>query len=670
MASKPSTSVHKNVGALWREGTTAGLTDGQLLERFIDQRHATPEAAEAAFAAIVDRHGAMVLRTCQRILGKEHEAQDRAQATFLVLARRAHVVAGLRSVGGWLHEVAIRVASKAKVAAIRRRRRENRYGESSGRLNADRENEVDDSERWAKLHEELGRLPKNFRTALVLCYLEGLTQEQAAAQLGWPLGTVQSRLARGRAKLKSRLIRRGVAPNAGLAGMDLTSELSRVAPTSWAEATTRAAIAFTTANSRAATAVVGPASSGLALEVLREMGFINLKIALVMTLLIAAAFTSAIALTRPGPKDKPPQHVDRPQAKKVPDTRPAPPQVALNQTVRGFVRDDKGRPLAKAWIGSDPRPLPDIWDNPRPEDIRELRAVFRDANGIIIPPGAVGKYFEVRDGRGQWKPVSPDDIRPWEAVVWGGDGQAVPQAEVAKTHSAYTVRKARGGWWMAGMPGVQRPARTDAQGRFETTFPTSGMGIDKLHFASADFTLQAIRVLKADDADKPIDITLSPTRLVRARVIEVPSDDPKAYLNWTAFTVDGAGKVADQWQWWMLPNANANDPDHVKRHLDVRLPVGRYKIEFRSQTLRRLVDVEVPPGDGPLDLPDLKLESLASVRMVGRQAAEIESVDLEGKPVKLADYRGKVVVLDFWATWCGPCIGAMPRLIEMQKRFR
>jgi hypothetical protein len=82
MASKPSTSVHKNVGALWREGTTAGLTDGQLLERFIDQRHAAPEAAEAAFAAIVDRHGTMVLRTCQRILGEEHEAQDGAQATF------------------------------------------------------------------------------------------------------------------------------------------------------------------------------------------------------------------------------------------------------------------------------------------------------------------------------------------------------------------------------------------------------------------------------------------------------------------------------------------------------------------------------------------------------------------------------------------------------------
>ena len=222
---------------------------------------------------------------------------------------------------------------------------------------------------------------------------------------------------------------------------------------------------------------------------------------------------------------------------------------------------------------------------------------------------------------------------------------------------------------MAGMPGVQEPARTNAEGRFVTTFPPGGMGVVKLHFASADFTLQAIRVIKAEDADKPIEVMLSPTRLVHARVIEIPNDDPKAYMNCSAYTVDASGKVVAEWLQWMLPNPNANDPDHVKRHLDVRLPVGRYKIEFRSQTLRRMVDVEVSPGDGPLELADLTVESLASVRMVGRQAAEIESVDLEGKPAKLADYRGKVVVLDFWATWCGPCVGAMPRLIEIHKRF-
>jgi RNA polymerase sigma factor (sigma-70 family) len=669
MASKLTTSIHRQVEALWREGTTVGATDGQLLEQFVDCRSATPEAAEAAFKAVVNRHGPMVLRTCRRILRDEHEAQDAAQASFLVLARRARTVAGLDSVGAWLHGVAMRVASNARVAAIRRRIRESRADVYSARLVADREETVEESERWAELYEGLGRLPENFRVPLVLCYLEGLTQEQAAAQLGWPLGTVQSRLARGRAKLKSHLVRRGVAPAVGLGSTGVASGLAQAVPTPWVEATIRAAIEFTTVRSWAVKAGALPASSGLALEVVREMGFMKAKIAGVMTLVIAAALTSSAALTKPDAKDPQVKQVDRPQAKPASNTKLAPPPAPVDLTVHGLVRDDKGRPLAKVWVGSDPRPMQDTWDNPRPEDIRERRQVFRDAKGTIIPPGAVRKYFEFHDSRGQWTPVSPDDIGPWEAVVWDGDGQARTKEEVAKTHSAYTVRKAKGGWWMAGMPNVQKPVRTDAQGQFVTTFPIGGMGMAKLHFASADFALQAIRVVKAEDADKPVDVILSPTRLVRVRVIEVPNDDPKAYLNWTAYTVDAAGKLAAQWQWWMLPNANAHDPDHMKRHLDVRLPVGRYKIEFSSATLRQVVDVEVPPGDGPLDLPDLKLESLASVRMIGRQAAEIDAVDLDGKPAKLAEYRGKVIVLDFWATWCGPCIGAMPRLIEIQKQF-
>ncbi len=531
---------------------------------------------------------------------------------------------------------------------------------------AQREIAVDDSERWAELHEELGRLPENYRAPLVLCYLEGLTQEQAAAQLGWPLGTVQSRLARGREKLRSRLIRRGVAP----AGTFATSGPAHAAPppAPWVEATIRAAIGFTSRGSWAVKAGAWPASAGLAWEVLREMGHTKLKIALASILVIAAALTSAVAISRPEPKDPPAPNLDQRQTKPAPD-QTSPPRIGGNLTVQGLVRDDKGRPLAKVWVGSDPRPLQDIWDNPRPEDIRELRAVFRDVKGTIIPPGAVKKYFEVRDGRGPWHPVSPDDIRPWDAVVWNGDGQALSKEEVAKNHSAYSVRVARGGWWMAGMPGVQHPPRTDAQGHFSTTFQLYGAPTVKLHFASSDFTLQAIRTIKAEDADKPIDVTLSPTRLVRFRVIEVPRDDPKAYLNWTAYTVDASGKVVAEWQHWLLPNPNAHDPDHMKRHLDIRLPVGRYKIDFRSQTLRRIVDLEVPPGEGPLDLPDLKLESLASFRMVGRPAAELEADDLDGKPVRLADYRGKVIVLDFWATWCGPCVGAMTRLMEIQKRF-
>ena len=153
-------------------------------------------------------------------------------------------------------------------------------------------------------------------------------------------------------------------------------------------------------------------------------------------------------------------------------------------------------------------------------------------------------------------PSAPTTSGRFEPAVFGGDGHALSREEVAKDHSPYSVRAARGGWWMAALPGVQKAVRTDAEGRFATTFPLSpGLGV-KLHFASADYTLQAIRNLKPEDLDRPLEVTLEPTRLVRARVIEVPEDDPKAYLNWSAYTVDPAGKIQAEWQSWMLPNPN------------------------------------------------------------------------------------------------------------------
>ncbi|MDR3639370.1 MAG: sigma-70 family RNA polymerase sigma factor [Isosphaeraceae bacterium] len=287
MAANVSLAVIKQVEAVYSTGVVADLTDGQLLERFVDMQ--TGPATEAAFTVLVDRHGAMVLRICRQILHDEHAAEDAFQATFLVLARRSRSIAKRESVASWLYGVALRVAAKARAAASRQRWHERRCAEVA----ATRSGTEPGDNSWAELHEELARLPEAFRAPLVLVYLEGHTQEQAAAHLRCPLGTVQSRLARGRAKLKERLTRRGVAPSLGLLAVGMPVP---AVPVSWAASATRVAINWGTRGGVMAHGTV-PASVVLAKEVVRAMIVIKLRI--VLGIMLAAATLSMAAWVWP-----------------------------------------------------------------------------------------------------------------------------------------------------------------------------------------------------------------------------------------------------------------------------------------------------------------------------------------------------------------------------------
>jgi RNA polymerase sigma factor (sigma-70 family) len=170
----------RHIHTLFNVGTVGGLTDGQLLERFTT---CTGEAAELAFAALVERHGPMVLRVCQSVLREPHDAQDAFQATFLILVRKAGSIRKRDSLASWLHGVAGRVAACSRAATARRHRHERRAAE--GALTV-----VDDKDRddlASVLHSELDRLPEKYRAPIVLCYLESLTHEQAAQKLNWPV---------------------------------------------------------------------------------------------------------------------------------------------------------------------------------------------------------------------------------------------------------------------------------------------------------------------------------------------------------------------------------------------------------------------------------------------------------------------------------------------------
>ena len=158
------------IGRLFRTGTAAGLSDAQLLERFL-QRH--DEAAEAAFAALVERHGPMVLAVCRRVLNDPHDAQDAFQATFLVLVRKAGTIRERESIAHWLHGVARRVSAHARADSARRRAVERRAGAGSSIAY---ETTPADRDVW----DEVELLPQDLRAVVMLCYLEGLTHEQAA----------------------------------------------------------------------------------------------------------------------------------------------------------------------------------------------------------------------------------------------------------------------------------------------------------------------------------------------------------------------------------------------------------------------------------------------------------------------------------------------------------
>jgi RNA polymerase sigma factor (sigma-70 family) len=202
-------TVVRLVRTVFSAGTFAGESDGQLLARFATRGGDT---AELAFSALVERHGPMVLRVCRAILRDEHDAQDAFQATFLVLARKAGALWARDSLGPWLYGVAFRTASCARSAAIVRRGHERRAAERTTPVVV-AEEDRDDLGRV--VHEEIRRLPERYRRPILLCYFEGLTHDQAASRLAWPVGTVRSRLARARERLRTRLTRRGIAPDAG-----------------------------------------------------------------------------------------------------------------------------------------------------------------------------------------------------------------------------------------------------------------------------------------------------------------------------------------------------------------------------------------------------------------------------------------------------------------------
>jgi RNA polymerase sigma factor (sigma-70 family) len=242
----------------------AGMTDGQLLEDFISHRDA------AAFEALVQRHGPMVLGVCRRILGNPHDAEDCFQATFLVLARKAASVSPREHVGNWMYGVARTTAVRAKAANAKRGRRERQVSDMP-EPDAARQDLWDDVQ--PLLDEELARLPDKYRQPVVLCDLEGRPRREVAGQLRIPEGTLSSRLTTARRMLAKRLARRGLAVTVGsLTAMLAHNAVPACVPISLVSSTVKAAVLIEAGN--AAAGVLSVKVAVLAEGVVKTM-FVN-----------------------------------------------------------------------------------------------------------------------------------------------------------------------------------------------------------------------------------------------------------------------------------------------------------------------------------------------------------------------------------------------------------
>ena len=291
MVSEPNHSVTPFPGQAAGQPPDGDLDDRLLLERFV----ATGDAA--AFAALVQRHGPMVMGVCRRLLHDAHEAEDAFQATFLVLVYKARSVGRPELLGPWLHGVAYRTAARARQAARRRAREREAVAMPDG----DPTVEVVWHELRQVLDEELDRLAPKYRVPLVLFYLEGKTTEEVARQLACPKGTVLSRLARGRERLRLRLVRRGVAPSAGLLVGVLATQAA--VPAELTLGTVEAAVL--TAAGQAASGAIPATVAVLTKGVLRAMLLNKLKMVGVVLLAVMAAVVGTGVCARLVLADKP-----------------------------------------------------------------------------------------------------------------------------------------------------------------------------------------------------------------------------------------------------------------------------------------------------------------------------------------------------------------------------
>jgi RNA polymerase sigma factor (sigma-70 family) len=309
-----------------------GLTDAQLIDRW------TADRDEAAFELLVCRHGPMVWNVCRRVLRHDQDAEDAFQATFLTLVRKAGAIGKRDAVGSWLHRVAYRAALAARARVASHAVRQLVGSEPTAAASQ----ELLWRDLGPVLDQEVNRLPEKYRAPFVLCHLQGKTNEEAARELRCPTGTVLSRLAWARERLRARLTRRGVTPFAGvLAALPADNAFPGAAPAALVKSTVRAAPSF--AAGRVAGAVSARAAD-LTGGVIRAMSISRRRILAVVLLGLVCAGTGAGVLTHLARGEKPPaEGQEAPQPAAPPPAEAKAPREQPKDTPQAAAGPERGK---------------------------------------------------------------------------------------------------------------------------------------------------------------------------------------------------------------------------------------------------------------------------------------------------------------------------------------
>jgi RNA polymerase sigma factor (sigma-70 family) len=630
----------RELRTLFEGGATAALTDGQLLARFSSGRG--DASSEVAFAALVARHGPMVWGTCRRILRDPHAADDAFQATFLVLVKKARSVRVEDSLGRWLHGVGVRVALRARAVEARRSAVDLSIVEPSIP-----DAEVNLRDLRTAIDEEVERLPSSYRSVVVLCHLEGLTRELAADRLGCPVGTVNSRLSRASDLLRTRLTRRGFAPASGalaawLAGSDGTAWASIAVPPDLVNLT--ASIASGVASGGASAGLVPSGAAVLWKATLRSMTMMSWMktLALGATLLAIAAFATVKgrAAGQEGQTARGQAEAQKPEP--------------VAEKSRPQSRTDQFKAILADWNASE-KTWRDAIDAARAQGKTdaELVEISKIRNPDVRP--FFRRCLELAEG-------DPKDPGSRDALIWiavrcpsyqttHGGGLLLPMAEQGRRAIELLLRHHPGDPWAIGVALYQgNPVYQDRdvliRSLIERAEGRAAKGIAT--YATAQYL------------EKKASIVAIALRDPVQRVANTMIYDERGHLGRSEKPI----KLFNDAYWDHLRTC---DPEAIRRESDelYRLLIKDYA-DVPSQNLAFQPRADDPYRNaGAPPNPELtrQVKTLGEIAedhfrtAVGQPAPEIEGVDLEGKPLKLADYRGKVVLLIFWVTTGEKSIG-------------